>query len=160
MRPCEKCVYIRFAVFCILVFSLLALVLRQRKWAWEIGYIGTAISAGFGMWNGFLLLTSEGVNNCSVHEASAAFPSWLPMDKILPALFKVTGVCGDTAPFAYGKHLTSIQKYFIDQYLAADGWYLVPSMKFGSVAGCSIVFFILVLIALSSYAFFGGQNET
>ena len=76
------------------------------------------------------------------------YPFGLPLEKWAPDWFMPTGDCGYDNPIVPdGVTLSSIQQYLVDLY--ADGWYLIPSKHFMSMADCTLVGFGLALIILS-----------
>ena len=59
-----------------------------------------------------------------------------------------TGDCGYDSPMVPdGAVLSDLQKSIVDLY--ADGWYLVPSSKFMSMADCTLLGFSICFVVLA-----------
>ncbi|WP_299546924.1 disulfide bond formation protein B [uncultured Helicobacter sp.] len=144
LQPCEQCVYIRYA-FIILGFGCLIarfFVLR---------YVGIGIcvyalirgsSAAFSLIEIQKALKSEtfifGLNGCSLNPK---FDFNLPLDVWMPKLFAPSGFCGIDTPMLNGiQTLLPLQEKLIALY--AEGWYLIPMLKFGTMAECALFIFI------------------
>ncbi|WP_423186000.1 disulfide bond formation protein DsbB [Alishewanella sp. d11] len=96
-QPCIKCIYVRAAFTGILLAALIT-ALSPKQSTWRIlGVLGWLAAAGYGVWqaqelvNIEQILASGGFTTCALF---ADFPSWLALDKWLPAMFEVTGTCG------------------------------------------------------------------
>lgn len=158
MRPCEKCVYVRFAVLVCAIASLIRFFTPSRMKALGLG-VDALFLAGcaYGIANAVALLDAEARNTCSLDALGIEFPFGLPLHEWIPSLFAPKGICGESLPVVMdGQALDSLQSYLIGEYLQTGGWYLIPSLKLGSVAGCSLFLFIamasaVVLIHLSSF---------
>lgn len=100
LQPCIKCIYIRSAFAGVLVFSCLGLLTPRTTILRLTALTGILACAAFGIMQAYELLEIEqllaegGFFSCSLF---AEFPSWLPLDKWLPAVFEPTGSCGDTS---------------------------------------------------------------
>ncbi|EEO25999.1 disulfide bond formation protein B [Helicobacter winghamensis] len=145
LQPCEQCVYIRYA-FVVLGFGcLLAMFCVLR-------YVGIAFCV-YGLINGILAafrligiqnaLESEtfifGLKGCSLNPK---FDFNLPLDTWLPSLFAPSGFCGVDFPVLNGiQNLSPLQEWWISLY--ANGWYLIPSLKFGTMAECALFIFVI-----------------
>jgi len=94
MKPCEQCVYIRFAFLCMTFGCLFTL-------AWPKALITRIIAY----------------------------------------------VCGyDNSDVPLGTVLSPLQESIIQMYSDAGGWYLIPSMKFMSMAQCCLLGFAVALL--------------
>ena len=96
-QPCIKCIYIRVAFAGILLAALLAL-LAPRNTILRFAALSLWLcSALYGLYQAQELVNIEqilaegGFTTCAL---CADFPSWLALDKWLPAVFQVTGTCG------------------------------------------------------------------
>lgn len=160
MPPCEQCVYIRFAFFCMIIGGIIASI-EPKKWQFRlIGYIFGFYASVQGMMYSYKLhLINKaikegdpfGLEGCSM---SPSFPLSLPLDSWFPSLFAPTGDCGYDNPIVPdGVTLSKIQEYFVNLY--SDGWYLFPSSHFVNMAQCTLVVFTLsFLILLIMFLFF------
>ena len=154
MPPCEQCVYIRFAFLCMTAGGLIAAVSPKNTVLKLIGYALSFWGAIQGITYSVKLAKIHtavhgddpfGVQGCSTEPY---YPFGLPLEKWAPDWFMPTGDCGYDNPIVPdGVTLSSIQQYLVDLY--ADGWYLIPSKHFMSMADCTLVGFGLALIILS-----------
>lgn len=145
LQPCEQCVYIRYA-FVVLGFGCL---LGMFAWFRYIG-IGICIYALIkGILAALLLskiqkaMQSEtfifGLKGCSL---KPKFDFNLPLDVWIPSLFAPSGFCGIDTPMLNGiQTLSPLQEKLIALY--ANGWYLIPSLKFGTMAECALFIFVI-----------------
>ncbi|MBF0928916.1 MAG: disulfide bond formation protein B, partial [Campylobacter concisus] len=86
-----------------------------------------------------------GVQGCSTEPH---YPFGLPLEKWAPDWFMPTGDCGYDSPMVPdGAVLSDLQKSIVDLY--ADGWYLVPSSKFMSMADCTLLGFGICFVVLA-----------
>ena len=161
MKPCEQCVYIRFALVMIGLGALLAFI---RPACWLLRFSGY----GFGLWGAiygiycsvrlhsihFAVHSDDpmalfGMQGCSMQPH---YPFGLPLEKWAPDWFMPTGDCGyDASVVPHGVDLSPLQKSLIDMYDAAGGWYLIPSKHFMTMADCCVLAFgvaIAIYIAL------------
>lgn len=91
----------------------------------------------FEMPNFFDLSNFFGLQGCSMQPS---FDFGLPLDRWLPSVFAPTGDCGqDFALPPSDIALSPLQAYFVELY--SQGWYLLPSLKFGSMAECCLLAF-------------------
>lgn len=156
MKPCEQCVYIRYAFLVMALGGIFALI-NPRHIAFKVIAYGLAFYGGI---RGIMFSTklniihhaahSEdaifGVQGCSTE---AKFDFGLPLDRWFPSLFKPTGDCGfDYSTPPDGIVLDGFRKIFVEFY--QDGWYLIPSMHFGNMAQCCLFAFIVCVIILSA----------
>ena len=64
-----------------------------------------------------------------------------------PDWFLPTGDCGyDNSDVPLGTVLSPLQESIIQMYSDAGGWYLIPSMKFMSMAQCCLLGFAVALL--------------
>ncbi|MGX2971774.1 disulfide bond formation protein B [Helicobacter sp. T3_23-1059] len=91
----------------------------------------------FSQENLFDLPNFFGLQGCSMQPS---FDFGLPLDRWLPSVFAPTGDCGqDFALPPSDIALSYLQAYFVELY--SQGWYLLPSAKFGSMAECCLLAF-------------------
>ena len=155
MKPCEQCVYIRFAFLCMAIGGLVAAINPKTIALKIIGYL-------FGFWGiiqGIIYSVKLnkihhaahsdnpfGVQGCS---AEPSFPLGLPLDKWAPDWFKPTGDCGFDAPIVPdGVELSGLQQWLVDFY--AEGWYLIPSQHMVNMAQACLFAYILCFILLGA----------
>lgn len=153
MPPCEQCVYIRFAFFCMAIGGLVASIEPRKISLRAVGYI-----FGFGgslqgiIYSYKLNLIHKairdnnpfGLEGCSL---APTFPFSLPLDRWFPSLFLPAGDCGYDNPILPDEvKLSKIQQYFVNLY--SDGWYLFPSSHTINMAQCTFVVFLLSAIVL------------
>ena len=100
MQPCIKCIYVRAGFAGILLAGIIGLLAPANMLLRLLALLGMLSAAVFGIMQAYELLEIEqllaegGFFSCSLF---AEFPSWLPLDKWLPAVFEPTGSCGDTS---------------------------------------------------------------
>jgi disulfide bond formation protein DsbB len=100
MQPCIKCIYIRTAFAGVLLAGIIGLLAPKATLLRIIALAGMLAAAVFGILQAYELLEIEqllaegGFFSCALF---AEFPTWLPLDKWLPAIFEPTGSCGDTS---------------------------------------------------------------
>ncbi|CAH2031757.1 protein-disulfide oxidoreductase DsbI [Trichlorobacter ammonificans] len=154
MRPCEQCVYVRFAFFCMVFGGVVAALSPKNVVLKLVGYV-------FGFWGiiqglryNFKLNKIHhaahsddpfGVQGCS---AEPTFPFNLPLDRWFPEWFKPTGDCGfDNPIIPDGTTLSTMQQALTDFY--KDGWYLWPPTHFLNMAQVLLIVFGVCLVFLS-----------
>jgi disulfide bond formation protein DsbB len=159
MNPCEQCVYIRFAMLVMVIGGLVAAINPKNLVLKLFGVISCFYGAITG-WQYSIKLDGIhhavhgsdsddlfGVQGCSTEPN---FPFGLPLDEWSAEWFKPTGDCGYDAPVVpMNAQLDSVQKWFTDMYIQADGWYLIPSLKFMNMAQACALAFGLCLVILS-----------
>ena len=155
MPPCEQCVYIRFAFLCMALGGVIAMINPKKLIFAIIGYVFAFWGAVQGiMYSVKLAKIHEavhgddpfGVQGCSTEPH---YPFGLPLEKWAPDWFMPTGDCGYDSPMVPdGAVLSDLQKSIVDLY--ADGWYLVPSSKFMSMADCTLLGFGVCFIVLAA----------
>jgi len=153
MRPCEICVYIRFATTALVIAGILGAVnpgnLALKSAAYIVALYGTVKGLAHSLELikiGKALRGSDpfGVQGCS---PSPSYPFGLPLHEWFPGIFLPTGDCGVDYPIVPdGAVLSPMQKYFTDLY--AEGWYLVPSWQFMKMEQCTLVAFASILSVL------------
>ncbi|WP_149725445.1 protein-disulfide oxidoreductase DsbI [Campylobacter concisus] len=164
MPPCEQCVYIRFAFLCMALGGVIAMINPKNLLFALIGYVFAFWGAVQGIMYSVKLAKIHdavhgddpfGVQGCSTEPH---YPIGLPLEKWVPEWFMPTGDCGYDSPMVPdGVVLSDLQKSIVDLY--ADGWYLVPSSKFMSMADCtllgfSVCFVVLALMLVSKFLSF------
>ncbi len=160
MRPCEQCVYIRFAIFCIAFGTLLAFVFPHARAASLFAFIMCFYGIALGIQSSFTLqhihaMVLEGnpfiaASGC---KKIPIFPFDLPLHIWFPQWFLPTGECGLDAPMVGRETLDSlnaIQKFFIEQY--KNGWWLVPQFQWINMATFCLFYFIFC-VAILCYLF-------
>lgn len=155
MRPCEQCVYIRFAMFCIAAGGFAGAIAPKRPFFKIIGYImgfyGALKGAGFSVTLASIheAIGAEapfGVQGCS---AVPSFDFGLPLRLLFPGTFFPAGDCGYGSPVVpSGTYLNAVQKFFTDFY--ADGWYLISKYHFMNMAQASLLYFTICFIVLAA----------
>ena len=158
MAPCEQCVYIRFGFLAMALGGLFCIASPKNLACKAIGYALAIYGAVYGFRCSWKL---DGIHH-AVHsdDPSAMFgmqgcstdphyPLGLPLEKWAPGWFKPTGDCGyDLAVVPDGTKLSAAQEWLINLYNSSDSWYLVPPLKFMSMAQCCMLAFGLMLVIL------------
>lgn len=154
MPPCEQCVYIRFAFLCMALGGVIAMINPKNLIFAIIGYVFAFWGAVQGIMYSVKLAKIHdavhgddpfGVQGCSTEPH---YPFGLPLEKWAPDWFMPTGDCGYDSPMVPdGAVLSDLQKNIVDLY--ADGWYLVPSSKFMSMADCTLLGFGICFVVLA-----------
>ena len=154
MPPCEQCVYIRFAFLCMALGGVIAMINPKNLLFALIGYVFAFWGAVQGIMYSVKLAKIHdavhgddpfGVQGCSTEPH---YPFGLPLEKWAPDWFMPTGDCGYDSPMVPdGAVLSDLQKRIVDLY--ADGWYLVPSSKFMSMADCTLLGFGVCFVVLA-----------
>ena len=154
MPPCEQCVYIRFAFLCMTLGGVIAIINPKNLLFALIGYIFAFWGALQGIMYSVKLAKIHdavhgddpfGVQGCSTEPH---YPFGLPLEKWAPDWFMPTGDCGYDSPMVPdGVVLSDLQKSIVDLY--TDGWYLVPSSKFMSMADCTLLGFGVCFVVLA-----------
>ncbi len=136
MAPCEQCVYIRYAMFVMVIGGVIAAINPKNIVLKLIGCIAAFYGSIMGIkfsikLNGIHHAVHNadpdslfGVQGCST---DPTFPFNLPLAEWAPEWFKPTGDCGYDAPIVPdGVTLSSVQQWFVDLYQQSEGWYLLP----------------------------------
>ena len=154
MPPCEQCVYIRFAFLCMALGGVIAIINPKNLLFALVGYVFAFWGAVQGIMYSVKLAKIHdavhgddpfGVQGCSTEPH---YPFGLPLEKWAPDWFMPTGDCGYDSPMVPdGVVLSDLQKNIVDLY--ADGWYLVPSSKFMSMADCTLLGFGVCFVVLA-----------
>lgn len=154
MRPCEQCVYVRFAFFCMVFGGAVAAISPRNIVLKLTGYI-------FGFW-GIIQGLKYNFKLDKIHHAAHSddvfgvqgcnpeptFPFHLPLDRWSPEWFKPTGDCGyDNPIIPDGATLSTLQQAITDFY--KDGWYLWPPSHFLNMAQVLLIVFGVCLVFLS-----------
>lgn len=144
--PCEQCVYIRYA-FVVLALGCFMVTLEPRSWIFKgIGVIVILYALVRGIvaartLNTIHIALKEGIGfglkGCALEPQ---FDFNLPLDTWIPQLFRPLGFCGYDMPYVTIE-LSAFREWFIALY--AEGWYVIPSLEFGSMAQCALVIFVL-----------------
>lgn len=153
MPPCEQCVYIRFAFLCMAIGGIIAAINPKNLAFLILGYLFAFWGAVQGIVYSLKLAKIHhavhgddpfGVQGCSTEPS---YPFGLPLHELAPDWFLPTGDCGYDSPIVPDNAvLSDIQKSLIELY--ADGWYLVPSQKFLSMADCTLFGFGVCFVVL------------
>ncbi|WP_149718458.1 protein-disulfide oxidoreductase DsbI [Campylobacter concisus] len=154
MPPCEQCVYIRFAFLCMALGGVIAIINPKNLLFALVGYVFAFWGAVQGIMYSVKLAKIHdavhgddpfGVQGCSTEPH---YPFGLPLEKWAPDWFMPTGDCGYDSPMVPdGAVLSDLQKSIVDLY--EDGWYLVPSSKFMSMADCTLLGFGICFVVLA-----------
>ncbi|OPY85151.1 MAG: Protein-disulfide oxidoreductase DsbI [Syntrophus sp. PtaU1.Bin208] len=153
MRPCELCVYMRFAMACLVIGGLVGAI-HPKILVLKLAAYGVAVyGAAKGILDSLTLIRIGrayrsddpfGVEGCST---IPTFPFHLPLHEWFPGVFLPTGECGIDYPIVPpGAVLSPLQKYFTDLY--RDGWHLIPSCHFMDMGQSMLLFFSLILLVL------------
>jgi len=158
MRPCEQCVYIRFAMFCLVIGGMIGAVNPKILLLKLIGYLVAVYGAVKGIGYSLTLIKISkayrsddpfGVQGCS---ATPTFPFNLPLHEWFPSTFLPTEDCGVDYPIIpTDAVLSPMQKYLTDLY--HDGWYLIPSRHFLNMDQSTLLCFSLILLSLGIFLF-------
>ena len=162
MPPCEQCVYIRFAFLVMALGGLVCLLNPKALVARASGYALAFAGAAYGLSCSLKLqrihhaIHSDdpgalfGMQGCSLEPH---YPLALPLEKWAPDWFLPTGDCGyDLAVVPPGATLSSAQQWLISLYNSSDSWYLIPPLKFMTMAQCCMLAFGVMLAVLSAMA--------
>lgn len=167
MKPCEQCVYIRYAFLVMALGALFPIIAPKLLWTRLIGYAMGAYGSFYGILCSLKLMNIHhavhsddpdalfGMQGCSTEPH---YHFGLPLEKWAPDWFLPTGDCGyDNSDVPMGVELSSLQQAIIDMYDAAGGWYLIPPLKFMSMAECcllafGVAFLIYAVLFGSSFA--------
>lgn len=158
MPPCEQCVYIRYAFLLLAIGAALAMInpglLILRLLAYVFGFYGSFAGLGYSIKLAKIHAAVHsndpfGVQGCSTEPS---YPFGLPLERWAPEWFLPTGDCGYDSPLVPdGAVLDGVQSYFINLY--ENGWYLLPSKHFLSMADCTMLGFGFVIFVLGIMAF-------
>lgn len=156
MKPCEQCVYIRFAFLCMTFGCLFPIVFPKSLACRVVSYVCGVYGCIYGIMCSLKLdsihraIHSDdldamfGMQGCSLEPH---YPFGLPLEKWAPDWFLPTGDCGyDNSDVPMGTVLSPLQESIINMYNDAGGWYLIPSMKFMSMAQCCLLGFTVALL--------------
>lgn len=156
MKPCEQCVYIRYSMLVMALGGIIACINPKNVILKVIAYILAIYGAVIGIGYSVKLhgihkavhsddpFAMMGMQGCST---DPSYPFGLPLHKWAPDWFLPTGDCGYDSPVVpSGVELDAIQTFFVNLY--ADGWYLIPSIKFADMAVCTLLAYVLALVLL------------
>lgn len=154
MKPCEQCVYIRYAMLVMALGGVFALINPKNAILKIIAYV----LALYGAIRGIMYSVKLDKIHEAVHgddpfgvQGCSAVPSFdfnLPLHVWAPDWFLPTGDCGyDNPLIPDGVNLSSLQQWLVDFY--ADGWYLIPSSHFGNMAQCTLIAFGVSFVILA-----------
>lgn len=153
MKPCEQCVYIRYA-FLVMALGGIIATLNPRNLALKIiayilAFYGCIRGIAFSIKLNIIHRIAHsdelvfGVQGCQME---AKYDFGLPLDRWLPSLFNPTGECGFDYPMV-SESVEGFRRAFVEFY--ADGWYLIPSMQFGNMAQCTLFAFAVCGVILT-----------
>lgn len=100
LAPCIMCVYQRAAISGVIVAALAGAYGRNITMVRWLALLGWIVASGWGLKIAHdqvvveQVVASGGFSTCAIF---AEFPSWLLLDKWLPAVFNPTGMCGEIA---------------------------------------------------------------
>ncbi len=98
LAPCIMCVYQRFALCGIIIAGLIGSFGYQSAIGRWLGYGSWLVGAGWGLKIAHdqvvneQVVASGGFSTCALFPE---FPTWLPLNEWLPAVFHPTGMCGE-----------------------------------------------------------------
>lgn len=145
MRPCARCVVIRFW-FCVLAFGFLLCAinpLKTRKYGAIVAFLA-AIFGALESWELALMYAKISTNDPFIAMRGCGpiphFPLGMRLDLLFPVIFSPTGECGMDFPFMPpNTDLHAIQAFFIKLY--SQNWYLIPQIKFLNMAQATFFVF-------------------
>lgn len=153
MKPCEQCVYIRFAFLCMALGGIFAFINPRKILLKLLGYLFGLFGSIYGfihsyvLRNIYIVLNSDNPFNTQNCEMEPGFPFGLQMDVWFPSWFMPTGSCGDDIPSVPVEvTLNGIQGYLVELY--SNGWYLIPQINFANMAECCMFAFLLATLIL------------
>ena len=163
MKPCEQCVYIRFGFLAVALGALIVAIAPRNLWVKTAGVAVALYGSVYGLMCSVKLnkihhsVHSEsmedvfGMQGCSTEPH---YPFGLPLEKWAPDWFQPTGDCGyDLAVVPDGVKLSGMQEWLINLYNSSDSWYLIPPLKFMSMAQCCLLAFAVAgILILALYA--------
>ena len=175
MRPCEKCVLVRFAFCVIALGAFVAFIAPQNKLLKALAFALCAWGVAFGAKHSLALHHIQqafkennpfGVSGCS---HAPHFPFGLPLDTILPSFFRPNGVCGLDTPIIPAENainLSAVQRFFVGSVennftegFYSKGWFLLPQFEFISMPqACLLLFGALALALGVGFVVWGKKN--
>lgn len=154
MKPCEQCVYIRYAFLVMALGGIIAAINPKNAVLRGIGYVlafyGTIRGIMFSLKLDKIHEAAHGDDPFGVQGCSAvpSFDFGLPLHVWFPSLFNPTGDCGFDAPTVPDDVvLEGFRKSFVEFY--QNGWYLIPSQEFGNMAQCCLIAYVVCFIILA-----------
>lgn len=175
MKPCEQCVYVRFAM-CVIAFAgLLAFFFSNNKALKALAYALCWWGVYLGFTHSFLLekihrafkeANPFGISGCS---HTPHFPFALPLDSLFPSLFRPNGICGLDTPLIEAENalnLSLLQRFFIGSAennftdgFYSKGWFVLPQFEFLSMAQSCLLVFTVIAVGLGvSFCLWGTKN--
>lgn len=101
--PCEVCIYIRVWLFFLLLLSILALPLKRwRGTRLLCALAGLGLAVGLALETWIMVQIEYNIGTGGSCGFFANFPDWAPLDKWLPFLFEVQGLCMATPKVLFG----------------------------------------------------------
>lgn len=154
MKPCEQCVYIRYAFLVMALGGIIAAINPKNIVLRGIGYVlafyGTIRGIMFSIKLDKIHEAAHGDDPFGVQGCSAvpSFDFGLPLHVWFPSLFNPTGDCGFDAPTVpEDVVLEGFRKSFVEFY--ENGWYLIPSQEFGNMAQCCLIAYVVCFVILA-----------
>jgi len=160
MAPCEQCVLIRFAFLLTGLGAMLVaiapthLACHLPGLALSFYGLADALTRSLELSRVHTAMHSDsvdaifGLQGCS---GQVHYPFGLPLDRWFADWFAATGECGLDAPIIpAGVKLEGLQAALVNLYTAADGWYLIPSIKWLNMADCCAIFACLLATFLTA----------
>lgn len=165
MRPCEQCVYIRYAMFVIALGAFVACLfpsLNAFKFiGFVFGFYGVIVGIDYALTLNSIYEAIESANPFGASVSCKKIPTFpfdLPLHLWFPTWFTPIGECGLDMPYVpldSPSELSSIQQFFIGSAdssysdgLYSKGWKLIPSLDFMNMATFCLVYFIVVGLLL------------
>lgn len=100
--PCVLCIHTRLWIACFILLAIIALCIRKYRLLLAGAHaLNTLIMAGLLERSWILLGTERGTVMASC-DFDLGLPSWLAVDKWLPAMFEVQATCGYTPELLFG----------------------------------------------------------
>jgi disulfide bond formation protein DsbB len=95
--PCTLCVHVRAWVMAMMIAAVIGLFLRRSRFGLVLANLLTLGAViGFLERSYMTLGTERGWVDGSCGDLSDGYPAWLPLDKLLPAVFQPLESCGLT----------------------------------------------------------------
>ncbi|TQR34585.1 protein-disulfide oxidoreductase DsbI [Campylobacter sp. MIT 99-7217] len=174
MRPCEQCVYIRFAVFAIALGAFFAFLNPKNIFLKFIAFVLAFYGVIYGIEHALILQKAyEAVLSMNLFGGVTCkeIPSFafdLALHEWLEDLFKPSGICGFDYPIVpEDANLSTLQEFFVGTKegnfkngLYSEGWYLLPSLKFINMPTAVLIILIFIaLILLILFLKFSFENK-
>jgi disulfide bond formation protein DsbB len=131
--PCRLCVLIRADVIIIAITSAAAFIGRRSLQIRTIMVFCSLIASLFGLTHAFSLLIEEGMfkglETSSGCVFSSVFPSWAPLDTLLPYVFEPRAICGDSQWIVLGVPSSVLTFIIFSAYIIAFCYGIYLSFK-------------------------------